>query len=223
MLIYKIFTFFFLMAAAFSPAEAHLQRPHVCDAYAKTKAMVIVEPRRLFKDRFHFFKTMAKDKNFAVAYTRCIGRAVDRFSFVKSGFCLQEGHDELGKFVLKLHAPLFKVIKQPLSLTDAYNPVHSFSKILAGKSKKDTRFSEHTVMFRSYSGTVLLIPRKGYISIYDFANKASFAEIADFWRQACTIAKELHTANKPFIFASNAGTASGQTVPHFHARFELQK
>ncbi len=224
--LFCLLTALFLMvfiSANLSPVQAHLQQRHVCDAYAQTKAVVVIEPGRLFKDRDHFLKVMATDKNFAVAYTRCIGRAVDRFSFVESGFRLEEGRDELGKFVIKLQAPSFNVIRQPIALTNTYNSVHSFSEILAGKSKKDTRFSAHTVMFRSFSGNVILIPLKGYISIYDFAKKASFAEVADLWRQACTIAKELKTANKPFVFASHAGTASGQTVPHFHLRFELQK
>ncbi len=169
---------------SFSPVKAHLQRRHVCDAYAQTKAVIIIEPRRVFKDRDHFFQVMAADNNFAVAYTRCIGRAADRFSLVKSGFRLQEGRDELNKFVLKLHAPLFEVIKQPISLTTPYNPVHSFTAILDGRSKKETRYSDHTVMFRSFSGNILLIPRQQYISIYDFSKKASFAEIVDLWRQA---------------------------------------
>ena len=208
---------------SFSPAKAHLQRRQVCDAYAQTKAVIIIEPKRVFKDRDHFFQVMAADKNFAVAYTRCIGRAADRFSLVKSGFRLQEGRDELKKFVLKLHAPLFEVIKQPISLTTPYNPVHSFTAILDGRSKKETRYSDHTVMFRSFSGNILLIPRQQYISIYDFSKKASFAEIVDLWRQAHIIAKELKTAKKPFVFATRAGTASGQTVPHFHLRFEMEK
>ncbi|HBN23121.1 MAG TPA: hypothetical protein DD412_07775 [Holosporales bacterium] len=211
------------IVTSFSPAQAHLQRRHVCDAYAQTKAVIIIEPRRVFKDREHFFKVMAMDKNFAVAYTRCIGRAVDRFSLVQSGFRLQEGRDELNKFVLKLHAPLFEVTKQPISLTNTYNSVHSFAAILAGTSKKEVRYSDHTVMFRSFSGNILLIPRQEYISIYDFAKKASFAEIVDLWRQTGLIAKELKTANKPFTFATHAGTASGQTVPHFHLRFEMEK
>ena len=214
---------FIFVFASYSPAQAHLQRRHVCDAYAQTKAVIIIEPRRVFKDRDHFFKVMATDKNFAVAYTRCIGRAVDRFSLVQSGFRLQEGRDEMNKFVLKLHAPLFEVTKQPISLTTSYNPVHSFTEILAGTSKKETRYSDHTVMFRSFSGTILLIPRQEYISIYDFAKKASVAEITDLWRQACTVMKELNTANKAFTFATHAGTASGQKVPHFHLRFEMVK
>ena len=209
--------------APFSPAQAHLQRRHVCDAYAQTKAVIIIEPRRVFKDREHFFNVMATDKDFAVSYTRCIGRAVDRFSLVKSGFRLQEGRDELGKFVIKLHAPLFEVTKQPISLMTSYNPLHSFTEILNGTSKKETRYSDHTVMFRSFSGNILLITRQNYMTIYDFAKKASFAEIVDLWRQASLIAKELKTANKPFAFATHAGTASGQTVPHFHLRFEMEK
>ncbi len=218
-----VFLGLLFVLTSFTQVQAHLQKRHVCDAYAQTKAVIIIEPRRVFKDRDHFFKVMATDKDFAVAYTRCIGRAVDRFSLVQSGFRLQEGRDELNKFVLKLHAPLFEVTKQPISLTTPYNPVHSFTAILAGTSKKETRYSDHTVMFRSFSGNILLIPRQNYITIYDFAKKASFIEIVDLWRQACLIAKELKTANKPFIFSTHAGTASGQTVPHFHLRFEMEK
>lgn len=222
----KTFAILFSMlfsVANFSPAQAHLHRQHVCDAYAQTKTVIIIEPRRFFKDRDHFFEVMATDKKFAVAYTRCIGRAVDRFSLVQSGFRLQEGRDELNKFVIKLHGPLFEVVKQPISLTMPYNPIHSFTKALAGISEKETRYSDHTVMLRSFSGDIFLMPRQNYITIYDFAKKASFVEIVDLWRQACLIAKELKTAHKPFTFVTHAGTASGQTVPHFHLRFDMEK
>ncbi len=205
------------------PLQAHLHRAHVCDAYAQTDTLVIVEPTKTFQDRDDFFKTMAKESSFAVAYTRCIGRAVDRFKILKKGFRLEFGEDELGKFVVRLKAPDFKVIKQPIFLEMPYNPVHSFTKILAGKSDKETRFSTHTVMFRSFSKNVLLLPRKGYVSFYDFAKKASPAEIADIWKQAAIISQELVKNKRPFVFATHAGTSVGQTVPHMHLRFELKR
>ena len=221
MLIFRTFLICFLLMPP--EAQAHLHRAHVCDAYALTKTVIIIEPTRSFKDRDDFFKTMATDPQFAAAYTRCIGRAVDRFKALKTGFRLEFSTDELGKFVVKLIAPPFKVTKQAISLNMPYNPFHSFRDILTGKSKKDTRLSKYTVMFRSFSGNVLLIPRKGYVSFYDFSKKASTSEISDLWAQALVISTELNKHKKAFIFTTHAGTAGGQKVPHLHLRFELQK
>lgn len=224
MLIFRVFCLsFFLTLICSVTAQAHLHRKHVCDAYAQTKTLVIVDPARTFKNRDDFFKAMAKDPRFAIAYTRCIGRAIDRFKFLKKGFRLEFGEDEVKKFVIKLKGAEFNVIKQPIFLEMPYDPVHSFTDILADKSTKETRFSEHTVMVRSYSKNVLLLPRKGYVSFYDFAKKASPAEIVDIWKQASTISDELVKNNRPFVFTTHAGTSMGQTVPHLHLRFELEK
>lgn len=200
-----------------------MHRAQICNAYALTKTIVIVEPKKAFKDREEFLKTMATDSKFAVAYTRCLGQTADRFKGLKNGFRLELGRDELDKFVVRLKAPVFKVIKQPISLDMPYNPFHAFRDILAGKSDKDTRFSKHSVMFRSFSKNVFLLPRKGYVSFYDFSKKGSPAEIVDIWRQAWVISQELTKTKRSFVLSTRAGTSAGQLVPHFQLRFDLIK
>lgn len=63
---------------------------------------------------------------------------------------------------------------------------------------------------------VLVIPKGKYISLADFAAKASEAEIAGLFRAVAEVAKQLGLEAPGYRMLANMGEDAGQEVPHFH-------
>ncbi|MBV8914511.1 MAG: histidine triad nucleotide-binding protein [Acetobacteraceae bacterium] len=63
---------------------------------------------------------------------------------------------------------------------------------------------------------VLVIPRGKYVALADFAQNASEAEIAGFWRAVGKVAQHLGVEEGGYRVLANMGPHSGQEVPHLH-------
>ncbi len=103
----------------------------------------------------------------------------------------------------------------------AYDPNNVFAKILRGEIPCDRVFEdEHVLAFRDIHPQapthIIVIPKGEYVSIDDFAAKASPAEQAAFMRAIGVIAHREGVAAGGYRVLSNHGPAAHQEVPHFH-------
>lgn len=105
-----------------------------------------------------------------------------------------------------------------------YNDQNIFAKILRGEIPNNTvKETDHTLAFRDIQPQapehILVIPKGAYLTADHFAQEASDAEIADFWRCFGTICGELGVTpdqGDGYRIISNAGSHGVQDVPHFH-------
>ncbi len=103
----------------------------------------------------------------------------------------------------------------------AYDPENIFAKILRGEIPCDKVFEdEHALAFRDIAPQapvhVLVIPKGAYVSLDDFSEKASDAEIAGFLRAVGAIARQLGVVGDGYRFLANCGPSAHQEVMHFH-------
>ena len=103
----------------------------------------------------------------------------------------------------------------------AYDPDNIFAKILRGEIPCKKVFEDdHVFAFDDVNPQapvhVLVIPKGAYVSLDDFAAKASDGEIAALFRAAGQIARDLGAAEKGYRILANTGADGGQEVPHFH-------
>jgi diadenosine tetraphosphate (Ap4A) HIT family hydrolase len=103
----------------------------------------------------------------------------------------------------------------------AYDRDNIFARILRGEIPCDRVFEdEHVLAFRDIHPQVpthiILIPKGEYVSVDDFAAKASSAEQAAFMRAIGAIAHQEGVAAGGYRILSNHGAAAHQEVPHFH-------
>ena len=103
----------------------------------------------------------------------------------------------------------------------AYDDNNVFAKILRGEiPAKKVHEDEYALAFHDIGAKapvhVLVIPKGKYISIVDFGEKATEAEIAGFPRAVSKVANELGISNDGFRTITNPGLNGGQEVPHFH-------
>ena len=105
----------------------------------------------------------------------------------------------------------------------AYDDQNIFAKILRGEIPNSTvADTEHTLAFRDIAPKapehILVIPKGPYVTADHFANEASEAEIADFWRTLGKIVIEIGVdeEGKGHRLIANAGVDGVQEVPHFH-------
>ncbi len=103
----------------------------------------------------------------------------------------------------------------------AYDPENIFAKILKGDIPCDKVFEDDTALaFRDINPQapvhVLVIPKGPYVSLDDFSEKATDAEISGFFRAVGTIAGELGVVENGYRFLANNGPDAHQEVPHFH-------
>jgi diadenosine tetraphosphate (Ap4A) HIT family hydrolase len=61
-----------------------------------------------------------------------------------------------------------------------------------------------------------VIPKGAYVSLSDFAQKASAAEQAAFFAAVGKIVADKQLDSEGYRVISNAGANGGQEVPHFH-------
>jgi diadenosine tetraphosphate (Ap4A) HIT family hydrolase len=63
---------------------------------------------------------------------------------------------------------------------------------------------------------VLVVPKGDYVSVEDFAAKASDAEIADLVRTIAKAASETGADAQGYRIVANTGKRAGQEIPHLH-------
>lgn len=108
----------------------------------------------------------------------------------------------------------------PVTGKGPYDPQNIFARILRGEIPCKTVFENEWVLaFYDIAPKapvhVLIIPRNPYVSFMDFS-KAPAEEIAGVMQAAGEIARTLGLEENGYRIITNAGTDSGQEVPHFH-------
>jgi diadenosine tetraphosphate (Ap4A) HIT family hydrolase len=103
----------------------------------------------------------------------------------------------------------------------AYDPNNIFARILRGEIPcKKVYEDEHALAFHDINPQakihVLVIPKGAYVSMADFAIKASDKEIADFVRAVGKTAEKLGVVENGYRLLANHGPNSHQEVPHLH-------
>jgi histidine triad (HIT) family protein len=103
----------------------------------------------------------------------------------------------------------------------AYDRNNVFARILRGELPCNKVYEdEHVLAFhdiRPQAPThIVLIPKGEYVSVDDFSEKASVAELAAFLRAIGRIAREQGVSGSGYRILANQGPAAHQEVPHFH-------
>jgi histidine triad (HIT) family protein len=103
----------------------------------------------------------------------------------------------------------------------AYDRNNVFARILRGELPCNKVYEDaHVLAFRDINPQspthVLVIPKGEYVSLDDFAEKASAEEIAALVRALGRIAREQGVADSGYRILSNTGAAANQEVPHLH-------
>ena len=102
-----------------------------------------------------------------------------------------------------------------------YDRNNVFARILRGELPCNKVYEdEHVLAFRDRQPQapthVLLIPKGEYVSVDDFAEKASADEQAAFMRAIALVARAESVSDGGYRILSNHGSAAHQDVPHFH-------
>jgi diadenosine tetraphosphate (Ap4A) HIT family hydrolase len=104
----------------------------------------------------------------------------------------------------------------------AYDRNNVFARILRGEIPcKKVYEDEHVLAFDDITARapthVLVIPKGEYVSLDDFSEKASAAELAAFVRALGHVARARGVAETGYRILANIGRDGHQEVPHFHA------
>lgn len=102
-----------------------------------------------------------------------------------------------------------------------YDENNIFAKILRGEIPCDKVFeNDHVLAFKDIAPQapvhILVIPKGAYVSIVDFGQNASAAEVTAFYKAVSDIAQEHGVAESGFRSIANTGVQGGQEVPHYH-------
>ena len=102
-----------------------------------------------------------------------------------------------------------------------YDDNNVFAKILRGEiPSKRVYEDEHALAFHDINPQapvhVLVIPKGKYVSVIDFAAKASAAEQAGFMKAIGKTAAALGLDEGGYRILANHGLNAHQEVPHFH-------
>jgi diadenosine tetraphosphate (Ap4A) HIT family hydrolase len=105
--------------------------------------------------------------------------------------------------------------------SDAYDASNIFARILRGEIPcREILRDEWALAFHDINPQApvhaLVIPTGQYVSLADFAARASDGEIAGFWRAVGRTAEALGLVDGGYRVLSNAGGDSHQEVPHLH-------
>jgi histidine triad (HIT) family protein len=103
----------------------------------------------------------------------------------------------------------------------AYDPNNVFARILRGELPcKKVYEDDHVLAFHDIGPKapvhVLVIPKGAYVSMDDFSERASDAEIAALTRAVGRVARDLGLAAPGYRILSNIGDDGHQEVPHLH-------
>jgi diadenosine tetraphosphate (Ap4A) HIT family hydrolase len=102
-----------------------------------------------------------------------------------------------------------------------YDRDNVFARILRGELPCNRVYEdEHVLAFRDITPQapthIVVIPKGEYVSVDDFAETASEAELAAFMRAIGRIAKQEGVTDGGYRILANHGRAAHQEVPHFH-------
>ena len=103
----------------------------------------------------------------------------------------------------------------------AYDQSTMFARLLRDEIPCNKVYEdEHVLAFHDISPQtpthILVIPKREYVSLDDFSEKASSAEIAALVRALGHIAREQGVVESGYRVLANSGRAAHQEVPHFH-------
>ncbi len=103
----------------------------------------------------------------------------------------------------------------------AYDDSNVFAKILSGELPCNKILeNDHALAFHDINPMApvhaLVIPKGAYVSMDDFAAKASAAEIEGFFRTVGEVARLLGVDGSGYRLVANTGEHGLQEVPHFH-------
>lgn len=103
----------------------------------------------------------------------------------------------------------------------AYDDQNIFAKILRGEIPCNKVYEDdHALAFHDIQPKapvhVLVIPKGAYVSMDDFSENASDAEIAGYVRAVGTVARDLGIQESGYRILSNHGRDAHQEVPHLH-------
>jgi histidine triad (HIT) family protein len=102
-----------------------------------------------------------------------------------------------------------------------YDDNNIFAKILRGEIPNTTVYEDdHTLAFEDVNPQapvhVLVIPKGKYVSMTDFSEQASDAEMAALNRAVLKVVEAKGLINDGYRILANAGTNGHQEVSHFH-------
>ena len=102
-----------------------------------------------------------------------------------------------------------------------YDRNNVFARILRGEVPcRKVYEDEHVLAFhdiRPQAPThIVVIPKGEYVSVDDFSERASEAELVAFLRAISRIAREQGVIDGGYRILANHGAAAHQDVPHFH-------
>jgi len=102
-----------------------------------------------------------------------------------------------------------------------YDPTNVFARILRGELPcRKVYEDEWALAFHDIHPQapvhVLVIPKGAYVSMVDFTQRASEAEIAGFFRAVGKTASLLGLDADGYRFLANCGANAHQEVPHLH-------
>ncbi|MSP49372.1 MAG: histidine triad nucleotide-binding protein [Alphaproteobacteria bacterium] len=103
----------------------------------------------------------------------------------------------------------------------SYDPGNIFARILRGELPSKKVYEDHHVLaihdIRPQAPVhVLVIPKNAYVSMDDFAEKASAEEQAAVVRAIGKVARDLGIAGTGYRVLVNSGENGRQEVPHVH-------
>jgi histidine triad (HIT) family protein len=103
----------------------------------------------------------------------------------------------------------------------AYDDNNIFAKILRGEIPCTKVFEDdHTLAFEDIEPQarvhVLVIPKGSYVSMTDFVEQASDAEMAALNRAVLKVVEAKDLKERGYRVLSNVGEEGGQLVPHLH-------
>ena len=106
-------------------------------------------------------------------------------------------------------------------MTIAYDDNNIFAKILRGEIPcKKVHEDEHTLAFEDIAPQApvhtLVIPKGKYVSMTDFASRATDAEIGALMRAIGKVAALKGVENPGYRLMTSIGREGGQVVPHLH-------
>ena len=104
----------------------------------------------------------------------------------------------------------------------AYDKDNIFARILRQEIPADKVYEDEYVLAFHDIGKltpvhVLVIPKAAYISIDDFSERASDAELAAYIRGIGKVARKLGVATTGYRVVTNCGADANQEVSHFHS------
>ena len=102
-----------------------------------------------------------------------------------------------------------------------YDRSNVFARILRGEIPCRKVYEDaHVLAFHDINPQapvhILVIPKGAYVSLDDFATKATNEEIVAFTRAVAHVAREHGVAESGYRVLANHGRDAHQEVPHFH-------